>query len=138
MGWHLAARRPRRSARAQVSGGLGSWSVPALLLAPSHRGVERKCPEVGRIAEHRYGAYDPSPVVSSRICLASPNDEAGTSTSLGPADKKSGASKPGARWISDGIPAYFNRPSINSAELSSGAAATCTHVSSMSAFYPSV
>jgi hypothetical protein len=84
-----------------------------------------------------YGTYDPSPVVSSRICLASPNDQAGTSTSLGPADKNSGASKPRARWISDGIPAFFSRPSISSAEVSSGAAATCTQLSSMSEFYPS-
>src|SRR5215212_4174903 len=49
---------------------------------------------VGRLAQHRYGTYDPSPVVSSRTCLASSTNEPGTSTSLGPADRKSGASKP--------------------------------------------
>ena len=46
-------------------------------------------------------------MVSSRICLTSSTNEAGTSTSLGPADRKSGASKPAARWISDGVPASF-------------------------------
>jgi hypothetical protein len=56
------------------------------------------------LLQQRYGAYDPSPVVSSRICLASSANEAGTSTSLGPADRKSGASKPAARWISEGMP----------------------------------
>ena len=90
------------------------------------------------LLQQRYGAYDPSPVVSSRICLASSTNEAGTSTSLGPADRKSGASKPAARWISEGIPASFSTPSISSATDSSGAAATFTHLSSMRAFYPDV
>src|SRR5215208_8077025 len=69
----------------------------------------RRFSEVGRLPQHRYGAYDPSPVVSSRTCLASSTNEASTSTSLGPADRKSGASKPRARWISDGMPASFRR-----------------------------
>src|SRR5215203_6401560 len=89
--------------------------------------------EVGRVPQHCYGAYDPSPVVSSRTCLASFTNEAGTSTSLGPADRKSGASKPGARWISDGMPASFSTPSISSATDSSGAAATFTHLSTTGA-----
>src|SRR3712207_2126930 len=92
--------------------------------------------EVGRLPQHRYGAYDPSPVVSSRSCLASSTNEAGTSTSLGPAARKSGASKPGARRVSDGMPASFSTPSISSATDSSGAAATLTHLSSMHASYP--
>ena len=92
--------------------------------------------EVGKVLQHSYGAYDPSPVVSSRICLASSTNEAGTSTSLGPADRKSGASKPAARWISDGMPASFSTPSISSATDSSGAAATFTHLSAMHASYP--
>jgi hypothetical protein len=41
-------------------------------------------------------------VVSSRTCLASSTNEPGTSTSLGPADRKSGTSKPAARWVSLG------------------------------------
>src|SRR5918995_1036589 len=85
-----------------------------------------------------YGAYDPSPVVSSRTCMASSTNEAGTSTSLGPADRKSGASKPAARWISEGMPASFSTPSISSATDSSGAAATFTQRSSMHASYPSL
>ena len=97
--------------------------------------VETKFSEVGRLPQHRYGAYDPSPVVSSRTCLASSTNEAGTSTSLGPADRKSGASKPGARWISDGMPASFSTPSISSASVSSGAAATFTHLSAMHTSY---
>jgi hypothetical protein len=88
------------------------------------------------LPQERYGAYDPSPVVSSRICLASSTNEAGTSTSLGPADRKSGASKPAARWISEGIPASFSTPSISSATDSSGAAANFTHLSSIRGFYP--
>src|ERR671919_1277305 len=92
--------------------------------------------EVGRSPKHRYGAYDPSPVVSSRTCLASSTNEPGTSTSLGPADRKSGTSKPDARWISDGIPASFSTPSISSASVSFGAAATFTHLSAMHASYP--
>src|SRR5215208_405153 len=92
--------------------------------------------EVGRVPQHCYGAYDPSPVVSSRTCLASSTNEAGTSTSLGPADRKSGASKPGARWISDGMPASFSTPSISSATDSSGAAATFTQLSDMHESYP--
>src|SRR5215204_4574674 len=95
-----------------------------------------KFSEVGRLPQHRYGAYDPSPVVSSRICLASSNNEPGTNTSLGPADRKSGASKPGARWISDGMPASLSTPSISSASVSSGAAATFTQLSAMHASYP--
>src|SRR5919112_1958183 len=91
--------------------------------------------EVGRPLRHRYGAYDPSPVVSSRTCLASSTNEPGTSTSLGPAARKSGASNPGARWISDGMPASFSTPSISSATDSSGAAATFTHLSSMYVSY---
>src|SRR5215203_4715178 len=92
--------------------------------------------EIGRLPQHSYGAYDPRPVVSSRTCLASSNNEAGTSTSLGPADRKSGASKPAARWISEGMPASFSTPSISSATDSSGAAATFTHLSTMYASYP--
>jgi hypothetical protein len=38
----------------------------------------------------RYGEYDPSPVMSSKSCLASCTSEAGTRTSLGPADRESG------------------------------------------------
>ena len=49
------------------------------------------------------------------ICLASPNNEPGTSTSLGPAARKSGASKPAARWINEGMPASLSTPSISSA-----------------------
>src|SRR5215212_2116399 len=75
-------------------------------------------------------------MVSSRTCLASSTNGAGTSTSLGPADRKSGASKPAARWISDGMPASFSTPSISSATDSSGAAATFTHLSSMHVSYP--
>jgi len=30
------------------------------------------------LLQQRYGAYDPSPVVSSRICLANSTNEAGT------------------------------------------------------------
>jgi hypothetical protein len=75
-------------------------------------------------------------VVSERICLASSNNEAGTNTSLGPADRKSGASKPGARWISDGMPASLRRPSISSAMDSSGAAATFTQLSGMVGILP--
>jgi hypothetical protein len=75
-------------------------------------------------------------VVSWRTCLASSTNELGTSTSLGPADRKSGASKPGARWISDGMPASFSTPSISSATDSSGAAATFTHLSAMHVSYP--
>src|SRR5215203_5826582 len=92
--------------------------------------------EIGRLPQQRYGAYDPRPVVSSRTCLASFTNEAGTSTSLGPADRKSGASKPAARWINEGMPASFSTPSISSATDSSGAAATFTHLSSMRGFYP--
>jgi hypothetical protein len=92
--------------------------------------------EVGKVMQHSYGAYDPSPVVSSRICLASSANEAGTSTSLGPADRRSGASKPAARWISDGMPASYSTPSISSATDSSGPAATFTHLSAMHASYP--
>src|SRR3712207_2636887 len=92
--------------------------------------------EVGRSPRHRYGAYDPSPVVSSRACLASSTSEPGTSTSLGPADRKSGASKPPARWISDVMPASLSTPYISSATDSSGAAATFTHLSAMHASYP--
>src|SRR5215203_7342760 len=92
--------------------------------------------EVGKVLQHSYGAYDPSPVVSSRICLASSTNEAGTSTSLGPADRKSGASKPAARWISEGMPASLSTPSISSATDSSGAAATFTHLSAMYVSYP--
>src|SRR5215212_2498848 len=88
------------------------------------------------LRQQRYGAYDPSPVVSWRICLASSTNEAGTSTSLGPADRKSGASKPAARWISEGMPTSFSTPSISSASVSSGAAATLTHLSAMHASYP--
>jgi hypothetical protein len=88
------------------------------------------------LLQQPYGAYDPSPVVSSRTCLASSTNEAGTSTSLGPADRKSGASKPAARWISDGMPASFSTPSISSATDSSGDAATFTHLSSMHVSYP--
>src|SRR3712207_1167164 len=94
--------------------------------------------EVGRSPRHRYGAYDPSPVVSSRACLASSTSEPGTSTSLGPADRKSGASKPPARWISDVMPASLSTPYISSATDSSGAAATFTHLSAMHASYPRV
>src|SRR5215203_5546779 len=94
--------------------------------------------EIGRLPQHSYGAYDPRPVVSSRTCLASSNNEAGTSTSLGPADRKSGASKPAARWISEGMPASFSTPSISSATDSSGAAATFTHLLAMHASYPSL
>ena len=81
-------------------------------------------------AQHRYGAYDPSPVVSSRTCLASSTNEPGTNTSLGPAERKSGASKPGARWISDGTPASCKSPSISNASVSLGATATFVHLSS--------
>src|ERR687897_3890207 len=98
--------------------------------------LETKFSEVGRLPQHRYGAYDPSPVVSSRTCLASSTNESGTSTSLGPADRKSGTSKPAARWISDGMPAPSSTPSISSATDSSGAAATFTHLSSMYVSYP--
>ena len=49
--------------------------------------------------------------------------------------RKSGASKPGARWISEGMPASFSTPSISSATDSSGAAATFTHLSAMHASY---
>ena len=42
------------------------------------------------LLQQRYGAYDPSPVVSSRTCLASSTNELRTSTSLGPADRMSG------------------------------------------------
>src|SRR5829696_144130 len=101
-----------------------------------HQPRRNEISEVGRLPQHRYGAYDPSPVVSSRSCLASSTDEPGTSTSLGPADRKSGASKPAARWISDGMPASFSTPSISSATVSSGAAATFTHLSAMDASYP--
>jgi hypothetical protein len=38
----------------------------------------------------RYGEYDPNPVVSSRSCMASCTNDAGTRTSLGPADRMSG------------------------------------------------
>src|SRR5919206_2798202 len=88
------------------------------------------------LQQYRYGAYDPSPVVSSRTCLASSANESGTSTSLGPAARKSGASKPGARWISDGMPASFSTPSMSNATDSSGAAATFTQLSAMQVFYP--
>jgi hypothetical protein len=91
--------------------------------------------EVGKLPQHRYGTYDPSPVVSSRIYLASSNNEPGTNTSLGPANRKSGTSKPRARWISDGMPASFSKLSISSAEGSFGATATLTHFSTMRAFY---
>ena len=47
-------------------------------------------------AQHRYSAYDPSPVVSSRTCLAASTNESGISTSLGPRARKSGASKAAA------------------------------------------
>src|SRR5829696_3010996 len=122
---------------------LGGWRRPP---APLFTKVPRKANpprfafigflEVGRLTQHRYGAYDPSPVVSSRTRLASSNNEPGTNTSLGPADRKSGASKPGARWISEGIPASFSTPSISSASVSSGAAATFTHLSTMYVSYP--
>src|SRR5215218_2296906 len=92
--------------------------------------------EVVRLPQHCYGAYDPSPVVSSRTCLASSANEPGTSTSLGPAARKSGASKPNARCISEGIPASLSTPSISSAIDSSGAAATFTHLSTIHASYP--
>jgi hypothetical protein len=104
------------------------------------RRVYEDLPRYGEVKpdllQQRYGAYDPRPVVYSRICLASSTNKAGTSTSLGPADRKSGASKPAARWISDGMPASFSTPSISSATDSSGAAATFTHLSSMRGFYP--
>jgi hypothetical protein len=74
---------------------------PAIYPHSLNRG-EVEFSEVGKLPQHSYGAYDPSPVVSKRICLASSNNEFGTNTSLGPAERKSGASKPGARWISDG------------------------------------
>src|SRR5829696_8494871 len=101
-----------------------------------HQPRRNEISEVGRLPQHRYGAYDPSPVVSSRSCLASSTDEPGTSTSLGPADRKSGASKPAARWVSEGMPASFSTPSISSATDSSGAAATFTHLSAMYVSYP--
>src|SRR5215208_6694522 len=57
------------------------------------RRVYEDLPRYGEVKldlpQQRYGAYDPSPVVSSRISLASSTNEAGTSTSLGPADRKS-------------------------------------------------
>jgi hypothetical protein len=68
--------------------------------------------------------------------LAFSTNEAGTSTSLGPAARKSRASKPGARWISEGMLASFSTPSISSATDSSGAAATFTQLSAMHASYP--
>src|SRR5215217_1955373 len=92
--------------------------------------------EVVRLPQHCYGAYDPSPVVSWRTCLASSNNDSSTNTSLGPAARKSGASKPGARWISDGMPTSFSKPSISSATDSSEAAATFTHLSAMYVSYP--
>ena len=103
---------------------LGGWRRPS---APLFTKVPRKANsprfasieflEVGRLPQHRYGAYDPSPVVSSSTCLASSTNE------------------PGARWISDGMPASFSTPSISSATDSSGAAATFTHLSAMHASY---
>jgi hypothetical protein len=123
------------------------WSVPwpsAPLLFNDKvvRCVYEDVPRYGKVKpdlpQHCYGAYDPSPVVSSRTCLASSTSEAGTRTSLGPADRKSGASKPGARWISEGMPASFSTPSISSPIDSPGAAATFTHLSTMHASYPSL
>jgi hypothetical protein len=121
------------------------WSVPwpsAPLLFNDKvvRCVYEDVPRYGKVKpdlpQHCYGAYDPSPVVSSRTCLASSTSEAGTRTSLGPADRKSGASKPGARWISEGMPASFSTLSISSPIDSSGAAATFTHLSTMHLSYP--
>jgi hypothetical protein len=40
------------------------------------------CSRKSGAAQQHYGTYEPSPVVSSRSCLASSSDEAGTSTSL--------------------------------------------------------
>src|SRR5215217_1650320 len=124
---------PSRHLNAQVE--LQSDSEPQMGSAATFS-IANEFSEVGRLPQHCYGAYDPSPVVSSRICLASSTNEPGTSTSLGPADKKSGASKPAARWISEGMPASFSTPSIRSARDSSGAAATFTHLSTMHASYP--
>jgi hypothetical protein len=102
-----------------------------------HQGSQKvEVPGVGGLPQRCYGTYDPSPVVSSRICLASSSDEAGRSTSLGPAERKSGISKPDARWISDGMPASFSTPSISSASVSLGAAATLTHLCTVRPFYP--
>lgn len=67
------------------------------------------------------GAQEPRPVVSSRIRRASSRSSIGTSTSLGPAERKSGTSKPAARWMSAGMPASLRTPSISSAEVSFGA-----------------
>jgi hypothetical protein len=73
------------------------------------------------------------------IALGSIATGIGTNTSLGPAERKSGASKPGARWISDGMPESFSTPSISSATDSSGAAATFTQLSDMvGILYPRV
>src|SRR5829696_3016680 len=111
--------------------------IPRPALYPySLNSGEVELSEVGKLPQHSYGAYDPSPVVSSRICLASSKNDPGTNTSLGPAARKSGASKPAARWISDGMPEFFSTPSISNATDSSGAAATFTHLSSMRGFYP--
>ena len=126
---------PSRHLNAQVE--LQSDAEPQMGSAATFS-IANEFSEVGRLPQHCYGAYDPSPVVSSRICLASSTNEAGTSTSLGPADRKSGASKPAARLISDGMPASLSTPSINSATDSSGAAATFTQLSAMHASYPSL
>ena len=122
-----AATAKTFASRSRPSGGTFLSALAGLVIARAG---------IGRLWQHRYGAYDPSPVVSSRICLASSTNAPGTSTSLGPAARKSGASKPGARRISDGIPASFSTPSISSATDSSGAAATFTQLSAMHVSYP--
>jgi hypothetical protein len=69
-------------------------------------------------------------VVPSNNSLASAAYGSGTRMSLGPAERKSGTSKPLPLWTSTGMLTSSSNPFIKRAKVSFGAAATLTHASS--------
>jgi hypothetical protein len=83
---------------------------------------------LGNVGAAHY--HEPNPVVPSNSSLASVAYSSGTKTSLGPAERKSGTSKPLPLWTSTGMLTSSSSPFIKRAKVSFGAAATLTHASS--------
>src|SRR5215208_3886205 len=96
--------------------------------------------EVGRLPQHCYSAYATARTTQTLCCLRGPawlRPPANPALAC-PWDRqtRSPGHRSRARWISDGMPASFSTPSISSASVSSGAAATFTQLSAMHASYP--